>query len=191
MEPNLGNLLGGVVSALVALGTVQPLSAQLGGVVRPHVTRPDGRVWQIIRKNCVECHGIDDYAYYALDRDGWRKLIVSKHKDEGVNTLSDADMNVLLDWVASQFGPASKPFPRTYRPTTITTFLTDVEANDLIDRACTNCHPRDRIDDSRKAEGGWRVTVLSMRERGAQITDDELEHLVEWLGRVLGTNRDK
>ena len=133
MERNLGSLPGAMVFALVALGTVQPVSGQLGGVVRPHVTRPDGKVWQIIRKNCVECHGIDDYAYYALDRDGWHKLIVSKHKDEGV-TLPDPDMKTLLDWVVSQFGPASKPFPRTYRPATITTFLTDVEANDLIDR---------------------------------------------------------
>lgn len=190
MQRNRWNLVEGTLFALLALGTVQPVNAQLGGVVRPHVTRPDGPVWQIIRKDCTDCHGIDDYAYYALDRDGWRKLIVSKHKDEGV-TLSDADMNTLLDWVVSQFGPTSKPFPRTYRPATITTFLTDAEANDLIDRACTNCHPRDRIDNSRKAEGGWRVTVLSMRERGAQISDDELEHLVEWLGRVLGTNRDK
>ncbi len=190
MQRNPGGLLRGAFFALFALGAVQRVNAQLGGVVRPHVVRPDGPVWQIIHKKCVECHGIDDYAYHALDRDGWRKLIVSKHKDEGV-TLPDAEMNTLLDWVVSQFGPASKPFPRTYRPATITTFLTDVEANDLIDRACTSCHPRERIDNSRNAEGGWRVTVLSMRERGAQISDDELEHLVEWLGRVLGTNRDK
>jgi hypothetical protein len=27
-----------------------------------------------------------------------------------------------------------------------------------------------------------------MRERGARITDEELEQLVEWLGRVKGTN---
>jgi hypothetical protein len=27
-----------------------------------------------------------------------------------------------------------------------------------------------------------------MRERGAKLEDDELERLVEWLGRVKGTN---
>jgi hypothetical protein len=30
-----------------------------------------------------------------------------------------------------------------------------------------------------------------MRERGAKLTDEELERLVEWLGRVRGTNQDK
>jgi hypothetical protein len=30
-----------------------------------------------------------------------------------------------------------------------------------------------------------------MRERGARISDQELEQLVEWLTRVWGTNQDK
>jgi hypothetical protein len=30
-----------------------------------------------------------------------------------------------------------------------------------------------------------------MRERGAQLTDLELEQLVEWLGRVKGTNQSQ
>ena len=34
----------------------------------------------------------------------------------------------------------------------------------------------------------WRVVTLDMRERGAKIEDQELERLVEWLGRTKGTN---
>jgi hypothetical protein len=30
-----------------------------------------------------------------------------------------------------------------------------------------------------------------MRERGAELNDEELEKLVEWLGRVRGTNQDQ
>jgi hypothetical protein len=30
-----------------------------------------------------------------------------------------------------------------------------------------------------------------MRERGAVVSDEELEKLVEWLGRVRGTNQDQ
>jgi hypothetical protein len=44
---------------------------------------------------------------------------------------------------------------------------------------------------ARKAEEAWRVTLVDMRERGAQISDQELEQLVEWLTRVWGTNEDK
>ena len=167
-----------------------PLAAQIGGrAARPKVERPDGPVWNIIRKNCTECHGIDDYAFFALDKSGWQKLIVSRHR-EGP-TLSDSDMTQLTDWLVSKFGSASKPFPRTYIPQEITTFFSDPEAYRLMNRSCTKCHGIDRVQGARKAEEGWRVTLVDMRERGAQLSDQELEQLVEWLTRVWGTNQDK
>lgn len=103
---------------LVALPIVlaMPLAAQIGGrPTRPKVQRPDGLVWEVIRRNCVACHGIDDYAFYAQDRAAWQKLIADKHKP----------------------------------------------------------------------------TLVDMRERGAPLSDEELERLVEWLARVWGTNQDK
>jgi mono/diheme cytochrome c family protein len=170
---------------------VLPLAAQVGGrAARPKVQRPDGPVWDIIRKNCTECHGIDDYAFFALDKAGWQKLIATKHKGTGVS-LSDSDMGQLTDWLVSKFGPDSKPFPRTYVPPEITTFFSDPEAYRLMNRACTKCHGIDRVQGARKAEEGWRVTLVDMRERGALISDQELEQLVEWLTRVWGTNQDK
>ena len=49
--------------------------AQLGGrPTRPQVVPPQGPVRQVIFKNCTSCHGIDDYAYNALDRAGWDAL---------------------------------------------------------------------------------------------------------------------
>jgi len=170
---------------LVAL----PLAGQ-SRATRPKIERPDGPVWDVIRKNCTLCHGIDDYAFYGLDKTGWSKLIAEKHKP-GDTTISDADRGVLLDWLATKFGPESKPFPRTYIPPEITTFFSDPEAFRLMNRSCTRCHALDKVQGSRKAADAWRVTLVDMRERGAQLADVELEQLVEWLGRVWGTNQDK
>lgn len=176
---------------LAILIVVAPLSAQVGRrPARPQVIRPDGPVWQVIRKNCTSCHGIDDYAFYALDRAGWQKLIEDKHKD-GSAALADGDRNLLLDWLVQKFSPATKPFPRTYIPPEITTFFSDPEAKRLLDRACTKCHGLDRVENERNPEERWRVIAVDMRERGAQLSDEELERLVEWLGRVWGTNQDK
>jgi cytochrome c5 len=147
---------------------------------------PQGPVREIIRKNCTACHGIDDYAFYSMDRAGWKKLIETKHKS-GEAPISDHDFSLLLDWVVSKFGPDTKPFPRTYVAPEITTFFSDPEAKRLLDRACTTCHDIDRINSSRRTEDGWRVLAIDMRERGAQLSDEELERLVEWLGRVKGT----
>jgi mono/diheme cytochrome c family protein len=179
---------GLVAVVMVAAVLASPAAAQIGRKpARPQVTRPDGPVWQVIRKNCTACHGIDDYAFYALDRAGWQTLLETKHKTAGV-ALSDEDRNTLLDWLVAKFGPDSKPFPRTYVPPEITTFFSDPEAKRLLDRACTSCHGLDRVEQSRNPEERWRVIAVDMRERGAKLTDEELERLVEWLGRVWGTN---
>jgi len=167
---------------------VLPLAAQ-NRATRPKIERPDGPVWTVIRANCTSCHGIDDYAFYSLDQAGWSKLIAEKHKP--AIELPDTDRTMLLGWLAERFGPNTKPFPRTYIPPEITTFFSDPEAFRLMNRSCTRCHAIDKVQASRKPADGWRVTLVDMRERGAQLSDQELEQLVEWLGRVWGTNQDK
>jgi hypothetical protein len=169
-----------------------PLAAQLARrPVRPKVDRPTGKEWTLIRANCTRCHGIDDYAFFALDKPGWQQLLETKHKASGGYSLNDADREVLLTYLAGKFGPDSKPFPRTYIPPEISTFFSDPEAHRLMDRACTKCHPVSRVEQSRYAEERWRAIVVDMRERGAQLKDEESEQLVEWLARVWGTNENK
>jgi len=104
------------VGILIAL----PLVGQ-NRATRPKIERPEGAVWQVIRQNCTSCHGIDDYAFYALDQAGWSKLIAEKHKPGEAN-LSESDRTVLLGWLGEKFGPGTKPFPRTYIPPEITKF---------------------------------------------------------------------
>ena len=189
MTERFKKCLAGV--ALAALAIAVPAAAQVGGrPTRPKVQRPDGEVWNILRKNCIDCHGIDDYAFYAQDRAAWQKLIASKHQPADVK-LSASDQSIVLDWLVSKFGPDTKPFPRTYIPPEITTFFSDPEAKRLLNRSCTKCHGLERIETTRNADEAWRVLLVDMRERGAQLNDEELERLVEWLGRVWGTNQDK
>lgn len=175
-----------VIGVLIAL----PLAGQRGRATRPKIERPDGPVWEVIRNHCTDCHGIDDYAFYALDRAGWQELVAGKHQP-GEADLAAADRDLLLDWLVERFGPDTKPFPRTYIPPEIMTFFSDPEAFRLMDRACTKCHGVDRVQGARMATENWRVTLVDMRERGAEVTDQELEQLVEWLARVWGTNRDQ
>jgi len=183
-----------IVIAAVAASMAVPVAAQNRGAARPKVERPDGPVWKVIQKNCIQCHGIDDYAFYALDKDGWQSLLETKHKSplaEGTPVLSDADRNTLVDWLVSKFGPSTKPFPRTYVPPEITEFFSDPEATLVINRSCVTCHGIDRIMNSRHSPDEWRVIAVQMKTRGANITDEDLERLVEWLGRVKGTNANQ
>ena len=177
------------LSALLLVAAVSPVAAQFGNKpTRPNIAPPKGEVRQVILKHCTMCHGIDDYAYNALDRAGWNALLESKHDNTLATLVSSHDRDVLLDWLVVKFGPTTKPFPRTYVPPEITTFFSDAEAQALLGRACVTCHDASRYNDVRYSPDRWRVSVVDMRERGAKITDEELERLVEWLGRVKGTN---
>lgn len=184
-----------VLIAALSTAIPLPMAAQIGrGATRPKVERPDGPVWNVIRKNCTQCHGIDDYAFYALDRTGWQSLLETKHKSplaEGTPVLSDDDRNLLIDWLVTKFGPKSTPFPRTYVPPEITEFLSDAEALLVLNRSCVSCHGIDRVMKSRFSLDEWRVVAVQMKARGANISDIDLERLVEWLGRVKGTNANQ
>jgi mono/diheme cytochrome c family protein len=183
-----------VVAVVLAASLTAPVAAQNRGPTRPKVERPDGPVWQVIRKNCTQCHGIDDYAFFALDKNGWQSLLETKHKSplaEGTPVLSDQDRNVLLDWLVAKFGPTSTPFPRSYVPPEITEFFSDPEATLVLNRSCVSCHSIDRVMNSRYSPDEWRVIAVQMKTRGANITNEDLERLVEWLARVKGTNANQ
>jgi hypothetical protein len=175
--------------AAVAVLAACPMVAQTKKA-RPQTVRPDGPVWTVIQENCISCHGIDDYAYYGENKAGWAKVLETKHQGAPV-ALKDADKELLLTYLVEKFGPNTKPFPRAYVPEEITEFFSDPEAYRLVNRACTKCHASDRIDRARNTDERWRAIVLDMRERGAEIADKEVEQLVEWLGRVRGTNQGK
>ena len=176
-------VIGGLVWASAAT-----LSAQLAArPTRPQVVPPQGAARKVIFTYCTSCHGIDDYAYNALDRAAWDAHITAKHRDLDV-PLPAEQRAILLDWLVMRFGPDTKPFPRTYVAREVTTFFTDAEGEALVKRACTSCHGIDRVNNARFAPDRWRVVTVDMRERGAKLEDEELERLVEWLGRVKGTN---
>ena len=178
--------LGSIAVAAFVGALAAPLGAQLAPrPTRPQVKPPQGPARPVIFKYCTSCHGIDDYAYNALDRAGWDQHLTAKHR--GVDApLPAADRAILLDWLGERFGPDTKPFPRTYVAREIATYFSDAEAESLIARACATCHGGETVNNARNTEEGWRAITVDMRERGAQISDAELERLVEWLGRVKG-----
>src|ERR1043165_2842519 len=91
--------VGWVLAAAIALAYAGSVSAQIGGrATRPQVVPPQGAVRQVIFKYCTNCHGIDDYAYNALDRGGWDALVTAKH--QGLDVPLPAEQRaLLLDWL--------------------------------------------------------------------------------------------
>ncbi len=178
---------------LIVLGILAalPAAAQVGGrATRPKIERPDGAVWNVIRTNCTLCHGIDDYAFYALDKTGWTKVIADKHKPGDI-ALKEADRALLVDWLATRFGPETKA---------ISAHLYSARGHDVLLRSRGDTpdepfvHKLPRYGARCKApEAGRGMASDTSGYAGTwrQLNDEELERLVEWLDRVWGTNQDK
>lgn len=175
------------VVVMTAFALAQPTAAQRGPTW-PSVPIPAGAVRNLILDNCVSCHGIDDYAFYALDRASWQELLDTKH--QGMNLeISGQGEALLVDYLATSFGPESIPFPRDYIPPEITEFFeNDADARIFLETRCISCHGLDLVFETRYTPEGWRAVIIGERERGARLDDEELERLTEWLGRVRGMN---
>ena len=158
-------------------------------VTRPQVLLPDGPLRNVILKNCVSCHGIDDYAFHALSRERWQEMLTERHANFPVNKLSSSDENMLLDYLAENFGTEYSPFPRKYIPPELDSFYDDVAGRAVLDSVCTECHELDRVFETRGTLERWRVLLLEMRARGAHLPNDpDMERMAEWLSRVQKAN---
>ena len=175
------------VAAALLAGAAAPLAAQSNRrAARPEVRLPGGPVRQVILRSCTACHGIDDYAYQALDRAGWRRLVGAMQEKGAV--VADDDLPVLLDWLVAEFGPDSTPFPREFVvvPVDDAVFADADLARGYLAATCTVCHSLDRIETARFDERRWRVTVTDMRAKGAAVADENVDALVDYLARTRG-----
>ena len=141
---------------------------------RPQVVPPQGPVRQVIFKNCTSCHGIDDYAYNALDRAGWDALHRRRSTAGWTCRLpaQDRERAARLARGASSARPPSRSRAPTCAPE-VTTFFCDAEAEALLKRACTSCHGIDRVNDARfssravaRRDGGHARARRQARRRG-------------------------
>ena len=170
----------------LAAALILALAAPAAGQgLRPHVELPDEPVRGAIFANCSACHGIDVYAYNALDRAGWQALLENEHKRKRGLEIAPRHEEILLDYLVENFGPDTVPFPREYVAPRIDSFFSDADARVFLEQTCTVCHEL-RVFGRRHDTAEWRELVLEMRGNGADLSDEDLERLVEWLGRVRG-----
>ena len=177
------------VVAMVVVWLATPAVAQNNRrSARPEVNLPDGPVRRIILEHCTACHGIDDYAYNAMGRDGWDALVTSM-VDQGAS-IEAKDRSTLLDWLVAEFGPDSTPFPRENVVTPVDSglFVDDDAARDYLIATCAVCHSLDRVDTALYEKDRWQTTVADMRARGAAVAEENVEALVGYLTRKHGSN---
>ncbi len=70
---------------------------------------PDGKGKALVRTACSQCHSADLLLDQPRSREGWTD-VVSQMVGNGAQ-LSDDDFNVVIDYLATNLGPASQNAP--------------------------------------------------------------------------------
>jgi len=61
--------------------------------------------------------------------------------------------------------------------------LPDGPGKDIVQRACTQCHDLKVITSKRATEDEWAKTVNDMINRGAVLSDDEADAVIDYLSK--------
>jgi hypothetical protein len=63
----------------------------------------------------------------------------------------------------------------------------DAVAANLVNTVCASCHSLERVKDKTADKDGWTTTVTRMKGLGANLTDEQVPVVVEFLTRAAGT----
>ena len=63
----------------------------------------------------------------------------------------------------------------------------DAAAANLVNTVCASCHSLDRVKDKMADKDGWTTTVTRMKGLGANLADEQVPVVAEFLTRAAGT----
>jgi competence protein ComEA len=69
---------------------------------------------------------------------------------------------------------------------TTTQELPPGEGKDLLVKQCSGCHQLTLVTSQRKSESGWTDTIIEMRNRGANGSDEDMEQVIRYLTTNFG-----
>jgi cytochrome c5 len=113
---------------------------------------------------CTGCHNVRTIQTSAKNHDEWNQT-VQDMLQKGAD-VADADIPVLVDYLAQNYGP-----------------LPDGPGKDIVLNTCTMCHDLKRIKFGRRSSEEWEETLNSMLNEGAPLSDRDFPIVHQYLSR--------
>src|SRR4051812_17007082 len=63
----------------------------------------------------------------------------------------------------------------------------DAAAANLVNTVCASCHSLDRVNGKKADSAGWTTTLARMKGLGANLTDEQVPVVADFLTRTAGT----
>jgi len=160
------NRIWGKHAALIAIPVTA--AALLVTVVANSATAQDPpRGEKILNASCMGCHDLQPVQTSAKSKDEWNDT-VQNMLQKGAD-VSDADLPVLVDYLAEAYGP-----------------LPDGAGKTIVLNVCTMCHDLRRIKNGRRSPEEWMETLNSMLNEGAPLSDADYPVVLDYLAKNFG-----
>ncbi len=171
---------------------------------KPVVVLPEGDGKPIATEYCQECHRLTNLAKAHKNLDDWKDTIHTMI-DRGAS-IPDDKIDILAQYLAANFGPkgatpavnAQAAAPATPAPSPDTAApsapapakavveLPDGDGKTIATENCQACHKLTNLTKAHKNLDDWKETVQTMIDRGANVPDDKVDILVQYLAKNFG-----
>jgi cytochrome c5 len=168
------------------------------------VELPEGEGKPIATEYCQMCHKLTNLTKAHKNLDDWKDTIHTMI-DRGAS-IPDDKIDALAAYLVKNFGPkdaapatnapaaapaTTAPSPDAAAPSTPAPAKTIVELPDGDGKAiamenCQACHKLTNLTKAHKSLDDWKDTVQTMIDRGANVPEDKVDILVQYLAKNFG-----
>jgi mono/diheme cytochrome c family protein len=168
------------------------------------VVLPEGDGKPIAMEYCQECHRLTNLTKAHKNLDDWKETIHTM-VDRGA-TIPDEKIDILAQYLAANFGPkdattatnseaaasatpAPSPdatAPSAPAPAKAVVELPDGDGKAIATENCQACHKLTNLTKAHKNLDDWKETVQTMIDRGANVPEDKVDILVQYLAKNFG-----
>jgi cytochrome c5 len=119
---------------------------------------------RLMTVSCTGCHNARTVETSAKTHDEWNQTVQDMlQKGADVN---DADIPVLVDYLAQNYGP-----------------IPEGAGKDIVLNTCTMCHDLKRIKQGRRSSEEWEETLNSMLNEGAPLSEHDFPIVHQYLSK--------
>ncbi len=148
---------------------------------------PTGHGAELMRAQCLKCHGDDLIQQQRLSKAGWTRE-VEKMMRWGAE-IQESDKDHLVEYLTASYGqrPFSKEPPAPPAPAPDAAVV--AQGKTIYEAKCRKCHQDELVQQQRLSKTGWTREVEKMTRWGAEVSDEEKTALVEYLTTEFGIRK--
>lgn len=169
-----------------------------GGQLQAQTKLSDDQVKNLVETACTQCHSLKPIKIIRDGYGGWKDY-VHEMVLRGAQIHPD-EVEAVVQYLVQNYGPGMTPMKmgllppkaaisNTWESDKIS--LPEGQGKTLVEGRCQICHDLGKIVALRRSKEDWQRITENMVTRGIPASTQEIEKIVSYLTRYLGTETKK